>query len=134
LTVLKKHVILLKQFIITTKGESMSDKIKESAEYDNFLEESSTAPKKQSLGAFVETKEVTAETSDKWEQHWMGMPAYDQEANNPFKKVTVSFRTKEDFDEFAKAVGQKLTDKTKSIWYPKLAKDANCLKRWMEDE
>lgn len=67
-----------------------------------------------------------------WKKHWIGMPEYEQEDNPPFKKIYVSFRTEEDYQEFAKLIGQKLTNKTKSIWHPKLDRDANTLKRWIE--
>lgn len=109
----------------------------ESAEYDNFLEESNKPLEKVSLGAFIPDKEPEktpldkAKEDDSWENHWMGMPSFTQEEAGPYKKVTVSFRTQEDFDEFAKVICQKMTAKTKSIWYPALAKDANCLKRWV---
>ena len=60
----------------------------------------------------------------------MDMPEFVQEDAGPHKKVIVSFRNEEDYIEFATLIGQKMTKKTKSIWYPALAKDANCLKRW----
>ena len=44
----------------------------------------------------------------------------------------MNFRNKEDYAEFVKLIDQKITDKTKSIWYPELDKDQNTLKRWME--
>ena len=30
----------------------------------------------------------------------------------------IRFATKEDMDEFAKIIGQKITDRTKAIWHP----------------
>lgn len=68
-----------------------------------------------------------------WQEHWVGMCEFEQEDNPPFKKIFVSFRTEEDYNEFAKLVDQNLTDKTKSIWYPKLNADDNMLKRWIEE-
>lgn len=69
-----------------------------------------------------------------WQKHWVGMPEFEQEENPPYKQIYVSFRTKEDYDEFAKMIGQPLTEKTKSIWHPKLDRTKNSLLRWMEDD
>ncbi len=80
-----------------------------------------------------EFEQVTADDDHDWEEHWVGMPEYDQENNPPYKKIIMSFRSKEDYEEFAKLIDQKLTNKTKSIWYPKLDKDENTLKRWIEE-
>lgn len=109
-------------------------KTKESAEYDNFLEESNKPLEKTDLTGFVSEVEKAEEDPDKWEKHWMDMPEFIQEEAGPFKKVIVSFRNEEDYNEFAELLKQKLTPKTKSIWYPALAKDANCLKRWFGND
>jgi len=75
---------------------------------------------------------------EEWKKHWVGMPEYKQEDNPPYKTVYVHFRNKEDFDEFCKKYNdqmdgeQKITEKTKSLWYPHLDRDANSLKRWIE--
>lgn len=53
-----------------------------------------------------------------WKEHWIGMPEFIQEKNEPFSKINIRFETEEDLDEFAKIIGQKLTPKTKSIWHP----------------
>ena len=44
------------------------------------------------------------------------------------------FRNKEDYEEFAKLIGQPLTKKTKSTWFPRLDRTANSLLRWVEEE
>jgi hypothetical protein len=69
-----------------------------------------------------------------WEEHWVGMPSFKQEDNPPFKSIFLHFRNKEDYKAFAKLIEQNLTEKTKSIWYPKLEIDDNMLKRWIEEE
>lgn len=60
------------------------------------------------------------------------MPEFEQNDNPPFRKLIISFRNQEDFDEFAEKLDQRVTDKTKSIWYPALDKEANSLLRWIE--
>lgn len=78
---------------------------------------------------YVEEEDVDEE----WKKYWKGMPEFVQEDNPPFKKIFVSFRNEEDYKEFANLIDQKLTEKTKSIWYPKLDIDDNALKRWIEE-
>ena len=43
----------------------------------------------------------------------------------------VNFRNEEDYLAFAKLIDQALTDKSKSIWYPKLDVEENSLNRWI---
>jgi hypothetical protein len=54
-----------------------------------------------------------------WEEEWVEMPEYDNEWMKPYKSINLKFRTKEDYDKFAELLGQNLTDKTKSAWFPK---------------
>lgn len=107
--------------------------LKESTVYDNCVgvkvEEDS---KPGSLVEFLGLEEE--DDTKEWQKHWVGMPEFVQEDNPPYKKLIISFRTKEDYDEFAGIVNQSLTEKTKSIWYPKLDRDENTLKRWILDD
>jgi hypothetical protein len=64
---------------------------------------------------FKEPTDVNAE--------WDGMPEFSQEDKTAFRRLIVNFNNQEDFDKFCKAIGQKLTDATKSIYYPKLANE-----------
>jgi hypothetical protein len=81
-----------------------------------------------------ELEQVVSDDGHDWEEHWVGMPEFDQEDNPPYKKIFLNFRNEEDYKTFAKLIGQNLTEKTKSIWYPKLEIDDNMLKRWIESE
>jgi len=105
--------------------------VPESTEYENFLGKVDTEYLSPTLEDFVE---VQASDEELWKKHWVGMPEFEQEDNPCYKKIIVSFRNKDDYDEFAKLIDQKLTEKTKTTWYPGLDKDANSLKRWFEDE
>lgn len=49
---------------------------------------------------------------------WVGMPEFVQEKKQPYKELVVRFETEEDYKNFQKLIGQNLTLKTKSIWYP----------------
>jgi len=68
-----------------------------------------------------------------WTYHWLGMPEFVQEDNPPARKFTAYFRTEDDFKEFQSLIGQEMTNKTKSIWHPKLDRTANSRLRWIEE-
>lgn len=54
-----------------------------------------------------------------WEDQWKGMPEFNQEDKMPWRSVKVHFKSQEDRQAFAKLIGQKLTNLTPSIWFPK---------------
>lgn len=49
---------------------------------------------------------------------WNGMPEFVQEGKEPFSKIIIRFDNENDLHDFAKLINQKLTPKTKSIWFP----------------
>lgn len=46
------------------------------------------------------------------------MPEFVQNKKKEFSKIIVRFETQEDLQNFSELIGQKLTNKTKSIWHP----------------
>lgn len=70
---------------------------------------------------------------EKWEHEWQGMPEFVQEDLQPFQSIIVHFEKREDMDEFSKLVEQKLTYKTKSIWYPKAEIGTYADKRYIDE-
>lgn len=56
---------------------------------------------------------------ENWRDEWKGMPEFEMVDNAPSQSIIVNFQTKEDREEFSKLIDQKLTYKTKSVWYPK---------------
>lgn len=52
------------------------------------------------------------------EKEWEGMPEYNNKDLTRNYSVIMSFRCFEDALEFANLIGQKITPKTKSMWYP----------------
>ena len=80
-------------------------------------------------------KEVAESTADDkyWESQWKGMPEFTQDNADAFRTVTMKFRSKEDYDDFAVKIGQEVTDKTKSIWHPKLNVTKNLKLRWVQE-
>lgn len=67
------------------------------------------------------------------EIEWDGMPEFIQEKKEPYSKIIVRFNSEEDLQEFADMIGQKLTNKTKSIWHPKLVRGINSNKRYKNE-
>ena len=111
--------------------------VEESSGYDNFTNNGVFDGRPHSVFRFLDEDEVEVETDadiKEWKKHWIGMPEFKQEPNPPYKRLIVNFKTKEDYEEFAKLVDQKLTEKTKSVWHPKIDRDENSLKRWFEIE
>lgn len=49
---------------------------------------------------------------------WQGMPEFEQEDLTAAFSLKVNFASFEDLQKFAELVGQKLTENTRSIWYP----------------
>lgn len=68
-----------------------------------------------------------------WKKEWVGMPEFDQKKQEPYQKIIVRFESKEAVDEFEKLIGQPLTEKTKSIWHPKLSRGQNKGKQYVEE-
>lgn len=56
--------------------------------------------------------------SDAWKDEWKQMPEFHMEDQSSYRKLFVHFRNEEDVQKFAKLMGQTITPKTKSIWFP----------------
>lgn len=82
------------------------------------------------LSSFIDDDSV----SELWQDHWKGMPEFEQENKKPYKKLNVCFQSKEDFIEFRNLMEQPITEKTKTIWYPAFEREANSLFSWVEDD
>jgi len=50
--------------------------------------------------------------------HWLGMPEFEQEKLMPYAKIIIRVESKADLEELSRRLEQKLTQKTKSIWFP----------------
>jgi hypothetical protein len=116
----------------------MENKVQESSSYENCMELLTDEYQPPTLNRFFGEDEqsdddgVDTENAE-WKKHWVGMPEFVQNDKKTFKTIYLHFRNQEDYDAFAKLVDQNLTMKTKSIWYPKLERDENSLKRWIEE-
>jgi hypothetical protein len=67
-----------------------------------------------------------------WRDEWIGMPEFVQDEKKPFSAINIRFRNQDDLNNFANLISQKLTPKTKSIWFPELEKRQRGF--WVDDE
>lgn len=67
------------------------------------------------------------------ETEWQNMPEFIQEKKEAFSKIIIRFNSQEDLDEFSEMIGQKLTNRTKSIWHPKLNRSLNSDMRYIDE-
>jgi len=51
-------------------------------------------------------------------EHWVGMPEFEQNDLTAWKSVILHFKTKADLEKFARLLNQTITEHTRSIWYP----------------
>jgi hypothetical protein len=61
------------------------------------------------------------------------MPEFEQEEDRPFQSIAVHFASEADVDRFATLVGQKITSKTRYIWFPEMRKNCYVDKRYVAE-
>ena len=62
-----------------------------------------------------------------------GMPSFISRNTEPWKQVTLKFKSKEDRAYFGEAMNYKLTDKTNVVWYPHKNSEKNQMSRYVEE-
>lgn len=67
------------------------------------------------------------------EIEWDNMPEFIQEKKEPFSKIVIRFETEKDLNDFAQLINQKLTPKTKSIWFPYKSHWNEKTLRWIDE-
>jgi len=67
-------------------------------------------------------------------EHWIGMPAFDQDNANGVRQLIVHFETDADVALFAQLVQQQITEKTKYIWYPEHKRESTIDKAYVSDD
>ena len=67
------------------------------------------------------------------QEHWQGMPEFEQPDIDSWKCLKVHFKDAADYEAFQKLVGQKLTDKTRAIWYPEAEIGVFADKRYVDE-
>lgn len=67
-----------------------------------------------------------------WRDHWRGMPEFVQEDLRSARQIIVHFRSDDDARKFAEIIGQRITPKQKSIWFPELVMRRKAHLRYLE--
>lgn len=55
-----------------------------------------------------------------WQKEWKDMPEFVQEDLTSQRKIVVHFRNEEDVKRFAELIGQNITPKQPSLWFPEM--------------
>jgi hypothetical protein len=66
------------------------------------------------------------------EQEWEGMPEFVQKDLTSFHTITVHFRNREDIDDFAKLIDQRVSPDTKYLYFPKEEKIPGMNKKYVD--
>jgi hypothetical protein len=61
------------------------------------------------------------------------MPEFIQEDLKPFQTLLLHFENEEDRNEFAKLIDQRITNRTKFIWFPKGKKENLLIKKCIDE-
>lgn len=67
-----------------------------------------------------------------WRDEWDGMPEFNNTDQRPHQSVIVHFKTAADVQHFARLVGQKLTAKSRFLWYPRPEKTFTKAMFWVD--
>ena len=57
---------------------------------------------------------------DLWKEEWQDMPEFIQKDWKAYQEIKINFYNKEDVKAFAKLIGQKISRRTKYLWFPKM--------------
>lgn len=68
-----------------------------------------------------------------WAEHWVGMPEFIQEDQQPFRSIVVHFANSADMAAFSELVEQRVGMRTQSIWYPEAEIQKMVDKRYNDD-
>lgn len=68
-----------------------------------------------------------------YDEAWEGMPEFDQKDKTSFQSIHIHFKTYDDVKKFAELIGQKLTKKTRSIWFPQIEIERYADKEYIDE-
>ena len=71
---------------------------------------------------------------DMEEDEWQGMPEFVQEDLSPYRVIYVRFRNAEDVAKFEELMGQRITEKQKTIWFPYAEPRLRAHLRYVDEE
>ena len=79
-------------------------------------------------------KDLFEVKKNSWQEEWKDMPEFVQDKKKEYAKIVFRFDNKEDLQAFAKLIGQKLTNKTKSSWFPFKSHWGGVKKVWTDEK
>lgn len=79
------------------------------------------------------TKVLFGSGENQVEEHWEGMPEFDQPDAEGFRSLIVHFETEEGFNQFLKTLGLTVTPVTKFVWYPPVVRESVKDKRYASE-
>jgi hypothetical protein len=65
-------------------------------------------------------KNIQNNIVNNWREEWIDMPEYISNYLTPYKTVKIHFRCEEDYKKFGEIFNYKITEKTKSLWFPEM--------------
>lgn len=68
-----------------------------------------------------------------WKKEWKDMPEFIQEKKDCYVKIIIRFEDEQSLKEFSNLINQKLTKKTKSIWFPFKSHWGAVKKIWIDE-
>lgn len=79
-------------------------------------------------------KPVYKKLEEEYKKEWQDMPECISEDLTPWKTIKVHFKNEKDMKDFSKFLKQTITEKTRSIWYPKAKIDRLMDKLWVDED
>ncbi len=76
---------------------------------------------------------VNKKINESWKQEWIDMPEFHMEDLSSYRKLFVHFRNEEDVQKFAELIGQTITPKQKSLWFPEMPPRRYADKRYVDE-
>lgn len=67
-----------------------------------------------------------------WYDHWRGMPEFVMEDKSPHRQIIISFPDAAAVREFSDMIGQNITERTRSLWYPVQDREGIADKRYRD--
>jgi len=71
--------------------------------------------------------------NSEWQNEWKDMPEFIQEDLTSHRKLIIHFRNDDDVKTFADLIGQKISRKQPSLWYPEMPPRRYAHLRYIED-
>ncbi len=78
-------------------------------------------------------KNLFDDLEDKWQKEWKDMPEFNMNPEVPILTIKVSFKTREDIEEFGNLIGQKVKFNLENYWFPKLNRSAFSDKKYIDE-